>query len=132
MTDDSTMPPPPPGNQPPSGQPAPANSNPNLMPALAHLTTPLGFLLPLIFWLVGKDQSPFADSEGKNATNFGIVVTIGYVVSAVIGLVPIIGLIAILINIAIFIGALIFAIQAFQAAQKGQPYRYPFNLELVK
>ncbi|WP_084130707.1 DUF4870 domain-containing protein [Demequina sp. NBRC 110055] len=102
------------------------------MPALAHLTTPLGFLLPLIFWLVGKDQSSFADSEGKAALNFGIVVTIGYVISAVIGFIPIIGLLSLLINLAIFVVALIFGLQGFQAAQKGQSYRYPFTLDLVK
>ncbi len=131
MTDSTTPPPPPPHDGQPSGGSA-GGSNANLMPALAHITTPLGFLLPLIFWLVGKDQSSFADSEGKTALNFGITVTIGYVISAIIGFIPIIGLLSLLINLAIFVVALIFGIQGFQAAQQGRSYRYPFTLDLVK
>ncbi|WP_062079033.1 DUF4870 domain-containing protein [Demequina globuliformis] len=128
MTDNNGTPPPPPQ------QPAPSTSgsNPNLLPALAHLTVFTGFLLPLIFWLVGKDQSEFADREGKNALNFGILVTIGYVASSVIGVIPLIGILSLLIWLAVLIIGLVFGIQAFQAVNKGNTYKYPFTLELVK
>lgn len=122
MTDSSTPPPP------PSGQPAGGSStgtNPNLMAALAHGLVITGFLGPLIVWLIGKDQSPFVDEEGKKALNFGILISIGYVVS----IIPIIGW---LIWAAAVIVALIFGIQGAVTANKGQPYSYPFTLPIVK
>jgi uncharacterized Tic20 family protein len=121
MTDDNTTPPPP--EQPAAGQTA--SGNDYTMATLAHATVFTGFLGPLIFWLIGKDQSAFADEEGKKALNFGILITIGYVLS----IIPIIGWI---IWAAAVIVALIFGIQGAMAASKGQPFKYPFSLNLVK
>lgn len=116
-------------NQPPASG---GTSNGNTLPAVAHLTVFTGFLLPLIFWLVGKDQSEFADREGKNALNFGILVTIGYIISAVIGVIPIIGLLGTLVWLAVLIASLVFGIKAFQAVNKGESFTYPFTIQLVK
>ncbi|WP_160297591.1 DUF4870 domain-containing protein [Demequina salsinemoris] len=119
----SETPPPPP---PTSPTPPPASgSNPNQMASFAHLGVILGFLVPLIIWLVGKDQSPFIDEEGKKALNFGILVSIAYFLSWI----PFIGW---LLSLAAFVAAIIFGIQGFQAASKGQPYTYPFTIPLVK
>ncbi|WP_061962382.1 DUF4870 domain-containing protein [Demequina flava] len=134
MTENNATPPPPPeeNSNGQAQQPAASGSNPNLMPALANLTVFTGFLLPLIFWLVSKDQSPFADKEGKNALNFGILITIGYLVSTIIGIIPIIGLLSFVIWLAVLVVGVIFGIQAFQAVNKGNSYKFPFNIELVK
>lgn len=124
---DSTTPPPPDqpyaGGQPTGGQPQGPNAN--TMATLAHATVFTGFLGPLIFWLIGKDQSQFADAEGKKALNFGILITIAYIVS----IIPFIGWIIWLVAI---IGALVFGIQGAMAANSGKPYKYPFSLDLVK
>src|ERR1700761_2896163 len=43
------------------------------MGMLCHLLgIPIGFLGPLIIWLVKKDTSPFVDDQGKEALNFQI------------------------------------------------------------
>ncbi|WP_084037982.1 DUF4870 domain-containing protein [Demequina sp. NBRC 110053] len=134
MTDDSTMPPPPPPEQPsqPQGQ-QPSGSNDNTMATVAHATVVTGFLIPLIVWLIGKDQNPFVDAEGKKALNFSILITIAYVVSAVLGVIPFIGwLLGTLIWLAAVAVGLIFGIQGAVAANKGQPYKYPFTIDLVK
>ena len=120
---DSTTPPPPPPSDPTGG--SSGGTNPNLMAALAHGLVITGFLGPLIVWLIGKDQSPFVDEEGKKALNFGILISIGYVVS----IIPLIGW---LVWIAAIILALVFGIQGAVAANKGQAYTYPFTLPIVK
>lgn len=130
MTDSTPPPPEQPAGQ-PAGQPA-ASTNPNMMATIAHAAVFTGFLIPLIIWLVGKDQSPFTDTEGKKALNFGIMVSIGYFATIIIGLIPFLGLISPLIWLAIVVVALIFGIQGAMAANKGQGYKYPFNLSLVK
>ena len=123
-------PPPPPGDVPPPPPPsqaaAPAQAqNPNTMAGLAHALLFTGFLGPLIIWLIGKDNSPFVDSEGKKALNFGILVSIAYFLVVI----PILGW---LLWLAALACAIIFGIQGWNAASKGQPYKYPFNVNLVK
>lgn len=119
-------PPPPPGDVPP---PQPANAapaqNPNTMAGLAHALLFTGFLGPLIIWLIGKDGSPFVDSEGKKALNFGILVSIAYFLV----IIPFLGWI---LWIAALACAIIFGIQGWNAASKGEPYKYPFNVSIVK
>ncbi|WP_062133089.1 DUF4870 domain-containing protein [Demequina aestuarii] len=121
MTDSTTPPPP---EQPATGG-QPQGQNPYTMATLAHATVFTGFLGPLIFWLIGKDQSPFADEEGKKALNFGILISIAYIISVI----PFIGW---LIWIAAIIAALVFGIQGAMAANSGKPYKYPFTLPIVK
>lgn len=136
---DSTPPPPTPEQprqpqQPVAGQPAAAaSSNPNTMATIAHAIVFTGFLGPLIVWLIGKDQSPFTDTEGKKALNFGIIVSIGYFASIIIGLIPILGFfLSPLIWIATVVVALLFGIKGAMAANKGEAYTYPFTYNFVK
>ncbi len=83
---------------------------------------------PLIMWLIGKDKSAFVDTEGKEALNFGILAIIVYIVSGILMVV----LIGVLTYIAMAIIALIFGIQGAMKANKGENYRYPFSLRLIK
>lgn len=117
----SETPPPPP----PPAEPAPSAQNPNTMAGLAHALLFTGFLGPLIVWLIGKDQSAFVDSEGKKALNFGILISIAYFLA----IIPILGW---LIWLAALVCAIVFGIQGWNAASKGTPYKYPFNVALVK
>jgi len=76
-------------------------------------------------WLVGKDQSEFVDSEGKKALNFGILVTIAYILV----IIPVLGWIVYLAALAC---AIWFGIQGWKSASKGEAYKYPFNVNWVK
>lgn len=113
----------PPPTPPPAAEPAP--QNPNTSAGLAHALLFTGFLGPLIVWIVGKDQSPFVDEEGKKALNFGILVSIAYVLA----IIPFLGW---LIWLAALILAIIFGVQGWNSASKGIPYKYPFNVNWVK
>jgi hypothetical protein len=86
------------------------------------------FLGPLVLWLIQKDKMLFVDHHGKEALNFQITLAIAFVVAGlavfcIIGpfLIPIIGLVD-----------LIFSIIACVAASKGEYYKYPVSLRLIK
>ncbi|KQO02386.1 MULTISPECIES: DUF4870 domain-containing protein [Stenotrophomonas] len=97
--------------------------------ALAGIVIPLGNLLgPLIVWLVKKDTMPFVADQGREALNFNITVFIAAFVSGILTLV----LIGFLLLIFVGIAWLVLTILAALAANKGEAYRYPFTLRLIK
>ena len=108
--------------------PAPSKDD-QTMAMLAHLLGILiGFLGPLIIWLIKKDQSPFVDDQGKEALNFQITLIIGYVIGGATSVICI----GFVILPAVWIAGLILAIMGAMAASKGEAYRYPLTLRLVK
>lgn len=122
----SDTPPPPPAT--PAAQPL-SESEERLYATLSHVgIIVVGFIAPLIFWLIGKDRSRFVDNQAKEALNFSILVTIGYV----IGTVTVPFLIGLLILPTVWIVSLIFCIQAGMAANKGTEYTYRFNWRIIK
>ena len=99
------------------------------MGMLAHLLGIfLGFIGPLIIWLIKKDQSPFVDDQGKESLNFQIMLMIGYVIGTVTSALCI----GFLIIPAVWIFGIIFSIIAALKAKDGVAYRYPVNLRLIK
>jgi uncharacterized Tic20 family protein len=114
--------------QPAAAQPL-SQSDERLYATLAHAGIILvGFVAPLVMWLIGKDRSAFVDSQAKEALNFSILVTIGYIIGWVTTLI----FIGFLIIPVVWIGSLVMCIMAAMAANKGTDYRYPFNWRLVK
>ncbi|WP_430868888.1 DUF4870 domain-containing protein [Demequina aurantiaca] len=134
MTDSTPPPPPPePSAGQPAGQPVAAqplsDSDARLWVTLSHIGTILfGFVPALIFWLMGKDRSKFVSDEAKEALNFGILITAMYVIGWILSIV----LIGFLLVLAAFVLSLIFCIQGAMKANKGETYRYPLNVRLVK
>ena len=84
------------------------------------------FVGPLIIWLLKKEEDPFIDEQGKEALNFQITVAIAYVAAT---LIPVAGC---FLAPAVWVVNLIFCIMACVAANKGEHYRYPVSLRLVK
>ncbi|MEK3719908.1 DUF4870 domain-containing protein [Paenibacillus sp. FSL H8-0034] len=87
-----------------------------------------GFLAPLIIWLLKKDQSAYIAEHAQESLNFQISVLIystvaGFLCIIFIGfvLLPLIG-----------IAALVLIIVATMKAYKGEMYRYPFTIRLIK
>lgn len=96
---------------------------------LAHLLGIVsGFVGALIIWLIKKDQSAFVDEQGKEALNFQITVMIAFVGSWILMFV----LIGMLLMPLILIGNLVFCIIAALAVSKGEHYKYPFAIRLLK
>ncbi|MFN9715071.1 MAG: DUF4870 domain-containing protein [Planctomycetota bacterium] len=88
----------------------------------------LGLLGPLIVWLIQKEKMPFVDDQGKEALNFQITVLIGYVVSFATACLYI----GFVLMPVVIIGNIIFCILGAVAANRGEAYRYPVTLRLIK
>jgi uncharacterized protein len=97
--------------------------------AFAGFVIPFGNILgPLVVWLIKKDTMPFVDEQGKESLNFQITIAIAGVICVILMFV----LIGILLAFALGICFLIFTIIAAVAANKGESYRYPFVIRLIK
>lgn len=108
-----------------------ASSEDRNLAMLTHLSgILLGFLVPLIIWLMNKDKADKAwlNEQAKESLNFQITVLIGYFVSGILVVIIIGGL----LGLAVWVGNLIFCIIAGMAVNKGESYRYPFALRLIK
>jgi len=99
---------------------------------LAHLGGIIWFIPALIIWLVFKQRSAFVGVEALKALNFQITLTAAWVAVQILNVVFLPSFLAALLGFAIWIVLLIFSIQGFLSAQKGQPFKYPFSLDLVK
>ena len=86
--------------------------------------------MPLIIWLTNKDKADkaFLTDQSKEALNFQITIAIAYVVCMILAVVIIGGLLAPIV----WLVNIIFSILAGVAANKGEAYRYPFALRLIK
>ena len=89
-----------------------------------------GFIVPLIIWLINKDkpEKSWLTDQSKEALNFQITLLIVYVIGMVLTVI----LIGALINFAAWIACIVFSIIGGLAANKGEAYRYPFALRLIK
>ena len=113
--------------------PAPASgatSDDRTFAMLTHLSCIIfWFIVPLVMWLINKDkpERAFLTDQAKEALNFQITLTIGYVIGAVLTIILIGGL----INFALWILCVVFSIIAALKAKDGVAYRYPFALRLI-
>jgi uncharacterized Tic20 family protein len=100
-----------------------------LWATLAHLTGLVFHVVGvLIVYLVTKDRGPFVRSQAAEALNFWITVYIAALVSVPLIFV-VIGLISLVL---IAVAAVAFPIVAAIAANRGEDYRYPVAIRLVR
>ncbi len=126
----SQTPPPPWAGQPPAGAPL-DDAQTRQWAGMAHLGGILYIVPGLVIWLVFRARSGFVDQEGKKAVNFQILVLIGLVVIGFVAfLLP--SFVTNLLGLALWVISVVFSIQGYLAVQRGQAYRYPFTLELIK
>ncbi|NYH54161.1 MULTISPECIES: DUF4870 domain-containing protein [Nocardiopsis] len=109
-----------------TGQP---NSDERQMGLFAHLGGGLlGWLVPLIIYLLKKDESPFIRDQSAQALNFQLLILIGYLISSVLMIV----IIGALTWFVVWVVSIVFGILGGMAASRGEWYRYPFNVSWVK
>ena len=82
-----------------------------------------GFILPLIIWMMKKDESDYIDEHGKEALNFTITMTIAHLVGG-----PCTCFILTFVLIPV---GIIFTIQGAMAASRGERYEYPMNIRMI-
>lgn len=88
----------------------------------------LSFIGPLIVMLVQGPRSDFVRRQSVEALNFQITTYIAAIVSFILVFV----LIGFILLAVVGIGWLVLTIMAGMAANRGEDYRYPVNLRLVK
>jgi hypothetical protein len=99
---------------------------------LAHLGGILGFIPSLVIWLVFRARSAFVDQEAKKALNFQLTLLIASIALYIVGQFLPLDFLWNTARFAVWVVSVIFSIQGYQAIQRGQAYRYPFTLELIK
>lgn len=103
--------------------------------ALAHLSTLAGFFIPfgnvlgpLAVYLSKKDEMPFVGDQAREALNFAI--------TKMIALLVCIPLMFVVVGFVLFpmvlLGWIVFTVLGAIAANKGETYRYPLSIRLVK
>ncbi len=117
---------PPPG---PDPQPAPVNvGDEKTLALLAHILGIVsGFVGALIIYLIATDK-PFAKQQAQEALNFQITLIIGWAASVVLMIVGI----GVFLYPLVWVANLVFCIMGAMAVSKGEAYRYPFALRLIK
>ena len=86
-----------------------------------------GFIPSLIIYLIKKDNELIQD-QAKEALNWSITALLGYVIAWILMFV----LIGFLVLPAVGLCHLVFCILGAVNASKGNNYRLPFNLRLIK
>ena len=88
----------------------------------------LGFIAPLVIWLIFRGRGPYLEHQAKESLNFQltllIVIIIGYILTLV--------LIGIVVLVIAGIGALVLEIMAAVAASRFEWYRYPLTIRFIK
>ena len=101
----------------------------HLLSLVGLLGIPFGNILgPLIIWLVKKNDHPFIDDQGKESLNFQITVMIAILICIPLMFVCV----GFILAPAIGIAAVVLVIIASIRASKGEAYRYPWTLRLIK
>lgn len=93
---------------------------------------------PLIVWLIRRDD-PVVEPHAREALNFQLSLLIYFVAGVVIAFIAALTIVGLLLTVLIvialivlFLLELIFALLGTLAASRGEMYRYPLNLNLIK
>ncbi|NYE94374.1 hypothetical protein FHU41_000595 [Psychromicrobium silvestre] len=100
---------------------------------LAHCGGILGCIPALLIYLIFKDRGPFTAQESKEALNFTLPPTILALVANVLALVvPGFGSIFAILAVVIWVFLTVYSVIAAVQVNKGNPFRYPLNLRLIR
>ncbi|HEX2153239.1 MAG TPA: DUF4870 domain-containing protein [Acidimicrobiia bacterium] len=96
------------------------------------------FVGPLIVWLMRRED-PVIEPHAREALNFQLSLIIYFIALVIIGIIAAITIVGLLLvpfliiaGIVLIVAEVVFAILASLAATKGEFYRYPMNLDLIK
>lgn len=102
----------------------------------------IGWVVPLILYFAYKEKSPFIRQASAGAFNFALMM---FIVSAVAGILFVIGtflgfllvplvfiVLACIVWGALYIASIVIPILATIAANKGEAYKYPLTLQVLR
>jgi uncharacterized Tic20 family protein len=134
---ESIPPVPPPGPPPaaaPPGTIGTIGEKDRQLAVLTHLSALTGYfiplanlVIPLVIWLVKKDESPDIDAVGREVVNFNL----SMLLYAVIGFILTFVLIGILVLVGLWIFGIVVTIIGAVRANDGWRYRYPLTIRFL-
>jgi uncharacterized protein len=96
------------------------------------------FVGPLVVWLLRRED-PVVAPHAREALNFQLSLIIYFAAGIVVGIIAAITIIGLPVTFLIFaflgvllLAEIVFAILASLAASRGEFYRYPLSIELIK
>lgn len=96
--------------------------------AAAHLGPFIvGFIAPLVIWLIKREDDAFVEYHSREALNFQLTLIIYFIVSFVLVLV----IIGIVLLIVVGVFAFVVMIIAGVKAANGEFYRYPLSIRFI-
>ncbi len=104
------------------------NTQDNNLAMACHLLGLVGFIGPLIIWLLKNNESPAVDKNGKESLNFQISMLI-YLIGAWISSFILIGFV---LFPAVIIFNYVMVIIAAVKTSKGEDFKYPLCIRFIK
>src|SRR5690625_7116328 len=99
---------------------------------VAHFGAFLGFVPSLVVFIVFRSRGPFSEQEAKEALNFTLPLTIVAIAFNILAFLPVVGAIFGVVGVLICLFMTITGVIAGIEVNKGRPYRYPFNLRIIR
>ena len=94
-----------------------------------YLGIPFGHIIvPLVIWLIKKNEFPFVDEQGRESLNFQISMTIYALIAGLLAF-ALIGFVILPVLVVAHVGLIIVAIVK---TNKGESYRYPLTIRIIK
>nr|WP_285836294.1 DUF4870 domain-containing protein [Micrococcus luteus] len=100
--------------------------------ALAHLSLAFGVLGPLVVWLLYRDRGPFTSQESREALNFSGPPTLITLLFFFLSLLPVVGPIFAILGALTWAAMAVYGVMGASHVSKGRPFRYPFNLRILR
>jgi hypothetical protein len=96
--------------------------------SLAGLVVPFAFVVPLVLWLIKKDESVFIDDHGREVVNMMISALIFSVAATVLSFCLLLPALVLLVWCVVMV---ISMIRGAQAAWRSDYFRYPMILRIL-
>ncbi len=95
----------------------------HLSPLVSFVFAP-ALLVPLVLWLIRKDESPFVDDHGREMLN----AILSFVLYHIVAVITIIGIIALPV---LYIVGVVNLVRGAVSAGRGELFRYPMTIRFL-
>src|SRR5699024_12666796 len=99
---------------------------------VAHFGAFFGFVPSLVVFIVFRSCGPYSEQESKEARNFTLPLTVVAVAMNILAFLPLMGAIFGVVAVLLWVFMTISGVIAGIEVNKGRPYRYPFNLRIIR
>ncbi len=119
----------------------PASGDDRTIAVLAHLSPViaiifsaglLSFLGPLVVWLIWRDRGPLIRNAAASAFNFNITVWVAGVIGWICAVTLILLPVSIVLWVGAFVAQLVLSIKGAISANRGEVYRYPLQVPILR